>query len=127
MHGDETGFFGGFFTGNRVRGWNIPLPCRSRVTEDVFPCEQSITPTSRPLRGLLPPPFEGAGSAWRLARIQCTGTRQDFGRVFTSTAERGSPPENVSMGNRPLGVGLTGRGVEHHPPLLLCLWLNGLR
>ena len=36
-------------------------------------------------------------------------------------------PGSVSMANHPLGVGLTGRGVEHPPPLLLCLWLNGLR
>ena len=31
------------------------------------------------------------------------------------------------MENRPVGVGLTGRGVEHPPPLSLRLWLNGFR
>lgn len=26
---------------------NIPLPCRSRLTEDVFPCEPSTNPRRR--------------------------------------------------------------------------------
>jgi len=36
-------------------------------------------------------------------------------------------PDTVSMGNRPLGVGLTGRGVEHPPPLSRRVTGNGFR
>jgi len=46
-------------------GWNIPRPYLLRLTEDIFPCEQSITLTSRRVPRLLPPPSEGAGSMGR--------------------------------------------------------------
>jgi len=40
------------------------------------------TPTARP------PPSEGAGSAWRLARIQCSGLKKDLCGVSGETAAR---------------------------------------
>ena len=37
-------------------------------------------------------------------------------------------PDTVSMGNRPVGEGLTEKGDGDVPrPCLLCLWLNGIR
>ncbi len=54
------------------------------------------------------------------------GQGEDLSGVFTLTAERGSVPWHCIDGNRPVGEGLTGRGVEHPPPLLLCQPLNGI-
>jgi hypothetical protein len=77
-----------------------------------------ITPTARPLRGLLPPPARGGGQSVAIVRIPCQGRgKLDFGRVFTLTAERGSLPGGVSMDNRPRGEGLTGRGRNAPSPV----------
>ncbi len=97
--GSMKGIFGGVFTLTAERG-SVPWHCVDGESPRgegltgrgeaetappshvacVSPVERftSITPTSRPLRGLLPPPPEGAGSVWRLARIQCTGTETGF-------------------------------------------------
>jgi len=42
--------------------WMVTPPLFHRVTENL---SRRSTPTTRPLRGLLPPPPEGAGSEWR--------------------------------------------------------------
>ncbi len=52
-----------------------------------------ITPTARPLRGLLPPPARGGGQSVAIVRIPCQGRgKLDFGRVFTLTTEWGCSP-----------------------------------
>ena len=97
----------------RWRGWNIPLPCLMRLPLNGF---RWNTPTSRRVPRLLPPPGRGRAVDWRLARWPCQGTRQDFGRVFTSSRGDALPRQCID-GISPRGEGLTGRGTEHPPPL----------
>jgi len=54
-----------------------------------------------------------------IVRIECTGGGDGISvRAITLTAERGSLSLALYLwGIAPLGVGLTGRGVEHPPPL----------
>gem|GEM_PF-5327367 len=91
VHGDETGFRQGVHIDGRERispgkcvdgesppgggadgegGGTSPSPVAVSLVERFT----LTTPTSRPLRGLLPPPSEGAGSEGRLARWPCLGT-----------------------------------------------------
>lgn len=49
------------------------------------------TPATRPLRGLPPPPFTGAGSEWRLPRWPCTELEWNFPNGFAKTPERCHP------------------------------------
>ena len=63
-----------------------------------------------------------------IVRIQCSGLKQDLWGVSGETAKRLPDPRRLyPWGIAPLGVGLTGRGVEHPPPLSLCQPLDGLR
>ena len=73
------------------------------------------TPASRP------PPEGGRAVYGDSPGYSARGEELDFSRVFTLTAEKGSSPRGtVSMGNRPVGEGLTGRGGRRRrlPPLL---------
>ena len=124
--------------------WIItPTACLLRLNQTLLFRVRQITPTTRPLRGLLPPPPEGAGKCLAIDPDTVHGEQEkDSGRVFM-TAERTSPVAPYRWGITPVGEGLTGRGVEHPPPLsrhgtenlsrwkpLSCLphlWLNGLR
>ena len=111
------------------RGVEHPPPLSRRVTGNGFQCEQSTTPASRRFQRLLPPP-QGGGQCLAIAPDTVHGEQElDFGegdRVYGREVVcfRGS----ASMGNRPRGGGGSpGRGVEHPPPLSLCLWLNVFR
>jgi len=59
----------------------------------------------------------GLASVWRLARWPCQGTRQDFGRVFTSSRGDALPRQCID-GISPRGGGADGEGMEHPPRLL---------
>jgi hypothetical protein len=101
---------------------NSPRPCLLRVTEDVFPCEQSSHPhrpaaaaaSSRPLqrgravRGDSPDTVPGCGDGISV-------------RVIASTAERLYSSLAVCLWDIAPGEGLTGRGVEHPLPCRSCL------
>jgi hypothetical protein len=64
-----------------------------------------------------------------IVRIQCTGRwKQDFNGVFNIEPQRyASPMAPYLWGIATLGVGLTGRGVEHPPPLSRHVTGNGFR
>ncbi len=82
---------------------------------NVFLCEESITPTARPLH-------RGAGSAWRLTRIQCTAQKQDFGGgVLVDGRERIGPLALYRWGIATRGRRLAGEGAERPFPCLLHL------
>jgi len=97
------------------RGWNIPLPCRSHLWLNGI---RQATP---------PPPGAFRASARPLPRGRAVhGDSSDTvprGKTGSSRSSRLKPGEGnlsrgaVSMGNRPVGEGLTGRGMEHPPPL----------
>ncbi len=74
-------------------------------------------------RGLLPPP-QGGGQCLAIVRIQCPGGRNGVSvRVFTSSRGSAHPDrDTVSMGYRPAGVGLTGRGRNAPSPVAACHW-----
>jgi len=58
------------------RGMEHPPPLSRRVTEDVFPCEQSINPRLPAATAASSRPLQGAGSKWRLARWPCPGEQE---------------------------------------------------
>ena len=78
-----------------------------------------------------PAPSGGGGQCVAIDRIAgAMGSRKGISvRVFTSSRGSAHPGrDTVSMGYRPVGEGLTGRGGWNIPlPCLLCLWLNGIR
>ena len=133
VHEGRERIFGEFITGNRVWGCT-PGQCidgesprgggaDGEGAERPFPCLDvslktslaGITPASRPLRGLLPPP-QGGGQSLAIVRIPCTGGKRILTRINRDTVVD-ALPGSVSMGNRPRGEGLTGRGeAETTPP-----------
>jgi len=116
---------GGGADGEGGGGDGSPLPCL-RVSPGTS--RAGSPPPPGRYRGLLPPPSQGAGSAWRLTRIPCTAQKQDFGRVFTLTAERGSVPWHCIDGESPpRGRRLAGEGAERPFPCRCVSWLNVLR
>ena len=98
--------------------WSTPASPVTRVSPGTVFVEHPRLPA----RSAPPPaPSRGGGQCMMIVRIQCTGAGRGFRlRVFTLTAERGSLSLALyRWGITPLGVGLTGRGVEHPPPLSL--------
>ena len=91
--------------GRRLAGEGAerPFPCLDVSPETVFQGGSRSPPPPGRYRGLLPPPSQGAGSVWRLTRIQCTGSMKGiFGKgVFTLTAERLPPPWHCIDGKSP--------------------------
>jgi len=119
-------------------------PCLLCLTGNGIQCEQSTTPTARPLARPPPAPFQGAGSKWRLPRIPCTGRKRDFMEISVRPIRACLLQGTVSMGNRPCGEAARRGGgwniplpcpdvspgtvfVEHPFPCLLRLWLNVFR
>jgi len=99
------------------RGMEHPLPCPDVSLKTFFHASSQATPTARPLPRPPPAPFRGGGQCVAIVRIQCTGRKRDFMELSVRPIRACLLQGTVSMGNRPLGVGLTGRGVEHPPPL----------
>jgi len=96
-----------------------PPPGRSRVTENPF-CRN--TPTSRRVPRLRPPPSEGAGSAWRLARWPCHGGKQDLRGVSRLKSGEGNLSRGaVSTGYRLRGGGADGEGDGTSPSPVSCI------
>ena len=107
------------------RGMEHPPPLSHASPVERF----SLEHPHRPARSAPPPaPWKGAGSEWRLARIECTGSG---GRIFGGCQVRPRRdcqiPGSASMGYHPAGVGLTGRGWNIPLPCLLSQPLNGFR
>jgi len=70
----------------------FPAPVARASPGTSFPANSRITPTSRRVPRLLPPP-RGGGQCMASDRIPCTGERSWISvGVFTLTAERLSPP-----------------------------------
>ena len=76
--------------GNRPRGGGAdgegvehPPPLSRRVTEDVFPCEQSTTPASRPLTRPPPAPFRGGGQCMAIGSVAVSGGETGFFGEFS--------------------------------------------
>jgi len=73
-------------------GDGSPLTCLDVSSENLSPGGELTNP-HRPAahQGLLPPPSQGAGSVWRLARIPCPRGRQGSKDGFTLTADMQLP------------------------------------
>ncbi len=101
--------------GSTGRGVEHPPPLSpASLVERYSP----TTPTARPLPRPPPAPSRGRAVWDDSPGYSARGSGNGISvRVIALTAERLSVPGSVSTGYRPVGEGLTGRGVEHPPPL----------
>jgi len=89
------------------RGTEHPPPLSPAALVERF---SLITPTTRRFQRLLPPPGRGRAVYGDRPGWPCTGS-------VSETIRRDTSPDTVSTENHPVGEGLTGRGMEHPPPL----------
>ena len=99
--------------GSPVAGVEHPPPLSHASPVERFSLEHPHLPAAP---RLLPPPSEGAGSEWRLARWPCTGTEAGSLGVSGETAKRLPDPRRLHPWGITPGGGADGEGVEH-PPL----------
>jgi len=95
-----------------------PPPLSRRVTEDVFPCEQSTNPHRPAAAAASSRPLPGGGQCMAIVRIAVHGKETGFHGVFGET-DKSLPPTGHRIDGRitPLGEGLDGEGGGTPPPL----------